>query len=87
MNLKADVRIKKSALTPALSLQEREKEFPRSGKIQPLDLRWFRGSMRECFGEISPQFAPPTPQNAERENRFQRPDESCAHYLPAPNQG
>jgi hypothetical protein len=36
------------------------------------------GSMREGFGEISPHFAPPTPQNAEREKRSQRPDESAA---------
>jgi hypothetical protein len=51
-NTKSEVRIKKSALTPALSPWEREKRFLRSGKIQALDLQWFRGSMRGYFREI-----------------------------------
>jgi hypothetical protein len=29
------------------------------------------GAMRDYFGEISPHFAPPTRQNAEREKRSQ----------------
>jgi hypothetical protein len=31
--------------------------------------------------EFSPHFAPPTPQNAEREKRLQRPDELCALFI------
>ncbi len=54
MNPKTEVRIKKAALTPA-SPQERRNGFPRPGKIQTLDLQWFRGSMREFLGEISPR--------------------------------
>ena len=56
MNPKSDVSVKKSALTPALSPWEREKRFPCLCKVQALDLRWFRGSMREILirGNLSP---------------------------------
>ena len=60
---------KKPALTPALSPEERETVFPRIGNVGALDWHRFRGAMREGFGEISPHFAPPAAQNAEREKR------------------
>ncbi len=50
-NTESGVKIKKSALTPALSPWERERRFARSDKIQALDLRWFKSSMRGYFRE------------------------------------
>ena len=45
----------KTALTPALSPGEREKRLPRPDHIMALDLRWFRGAMRELLrGNLSP---------------------------------
>jgi hypothetical protein len=54
MNTKSDVRIKKPALTPALSPLEREKRFPRPGKIKALDLQWFMGSEHSTFNAQHP---------------------------------
>jgi hypothetical protein len=49
MNPKMVNKNKKSVLTPALSSEEREKRFPRPGKMMAIDLRRFRGSVRELF--------------------------------------
>src|SRR5579859_1101913 len=65
MNPKVRIEL---ALTPALS--------PGRGRnccrVLAIARFGFMGSMRELLGEISPHFAPPTPQNAEREKRSQR---------------
>jgi hypothetical protein len=51
MNQKMDIDKGKSALTPDLSPGERGKRSQRIGKMWRC---WFKGSMREFFGEISP---------------------------------
>ena len=44
---------------PGLLPQEKESLFPLLVNLSALSLRWFRGSMREFFGEFSPKSSPP----------------------------
>ncbi len=56
MNLKSEVRIKKPALTPALSPGRGRNGFRVRARSKALDSRWFMGSMREILirGNLSP---------------------------------
>jgi hypothetical protein len=56
MKPKDGVGKEKPALIPAFSPREKEKRLPRLGKMMAIDLRVFRGSMREFLrGNLSPK--------------------------------